>query len=205
VRFHLVPILVLAAPQVASAQLPPIPREQEIELALSAAPPAVASGAGVYVYADSGYVRARESTNGFTCLINRDSFLAGYEVLKPTCWDAAGSATIVPQILFIGKRKAAGANAQEVRAELQKLFDEGKLKYPEGSRIAYMLQGDIAQYDVVTRKIVRRVFPPHLMLYAPGVTQSELGISMDSAMQDDRAPMIYSPDRRFSYIVVRVK
>jgi hypothetical protein len=204
-RFHFVAMLVLAAPQLAAAQFPIIPREQEIELALSAAPPAVAGGAGIFVYADSGYVRARESTNGFTCLVNRDSFLAGYEVLKPTCWDAAGSATIVPQILLIGKRKAAGTSAREVRAELEKLFDEGKLKYPAGGGIAYMLQGDIAQYDIATGKIVRRAFPPHLMLYAPGVTQSQLGIPMDSAMTDERAPLIYSPDRRFSYIVVRVK
>lgn len=204
-RFPLLAVLIMATPQLLAAQLSVIPRQQEIDLALSAAPPAVASGAGVYVYTDSGYVRARESTNGFTCLINRDSFLAGYEVLKPTCWDAVGSTTIVPQILHIGKRKAAGANAQEVRAELQKMFDEGKLKYPEGSGIAYMLQGDIAQYDVLTSKIIRRAFPPHLMLYAPGVTQNELGMSMESAMQDERAPLVYSPDRRFSYIVVRVK
>ena len=204
-RVPFIAVLLITWAQLAVAQVSVIPREQEIELALSAAPAAVASRAGVYVYTDSGYVRARESANGFTCLINRDSFLAGYEVLKPTCWDALGSTTIVPQILFIGKRRAAGANAQEVRAELQKLFDDGTLKYPETGGIAYMLQGDIAEYDASSGKIIRRAFPPHLMLYAPGVTQNGLGLSMESAMQDERAPLVYSPDAHFSYIVVRVK
>lgn len=182
-----------------------IPREQEVALALSAAPSDVAKNAGVYVYTDSGYVQERAGTNGFTCLVNRDSFLDGYEVLKPTCWDALGSATIVPQILYIGKRKAAGANAATVRAELEKLFAEGQFKFPDGGGVAYMLQGDIRRYDVVSKQILERAFPPHLMLYAAGATQDKLGLTMQGAMQDMRAPLVYSPNRRFSYIVVRVQ
>ena len=198
-------ILVARTLSAQNAALSVLPRDVEIELALGAAPSDVAKNAGVYVYTDSGYVQARASANGFTCLVNRDSFLDGYEVLKPTCWDAIGTATIVPQILYIGKRKAAGVNAATVRSELQKLFDEGKFKYPETGGLAYMLQGDIRQFDVINKAIIDRAFPPHLMIYAPGVTQEELGLTTQSAMQDVRAPLIYSPNRRFSYIVVRVK
>jgi hypothetical protein len=201
-------VLVVASPQILSAQqkaFSVIPREQEIALALSAAPSDVAKNASVYVYGDAGYVRERAGTNGFTCLVNRDSFLDGYEVLKPTCWDALGSETIVPQILFIGKRKAEGANAQTVRAELQQQFADGKFKYPDSGGIAYMLQGDISRYDAMTGKIIDRAFPPHLMLYAPGATQEKLGLTMQAAMHDMRAPLVYSPNNRFSYIVVRVQ
>jgi hypothetical protein len=205
---RMVVVLVLASPQIVSAQqkaFSVIPREQEVALALSAAPSDVAKNASAYVYTDSGYVRERVGTNGFTCLVNRDSFLDGYEVLKPTCWDALGSETIVPQILFIGKRKAEGANAQTVRDELQRQFAEGKFKYPESGGLAYMLQGDISRYDAMTGKIIDRAFPPHLMLYAPGATQEKLGLPMQAAMRDMRAPLVYSPNSRFSYIVVRVQ
>lgn len=181
-----------------------LPREQEVRLAASAAPQSVGAAAGVYVYGASGYERVRESTNGFTCLVNRDSFLAGYHVLKPTCWDAEGSATIVPQILHIGKRLAANVPAGRIRAELDSLFDAGALKFPEGSGLAYMLQGDVAKYDTVNARIVERVFPPHLMIYAPGAQQDKLGMPSGAASKDMQAPLVYSPNRRFSYIVVRV-
>src|SRR5688572_25119888 len=121
-------LLLLVTPCLVEAQSPNLPRllprEQEIKLAESAAPLAVVTGAALYVYTDSGYVLTRAGTNGFTCLVNRDSFLDGYEVLKPTCWDAQGTATIVPQIVYIGKRKAAGATAAAVRAELETAFAE---------------------------------------------------------------------------------
>ena len=68
-----------------------LPRDREIELAIAAAPPDVGSKAAVYVFTSKGYEKARDGENGFTCLVNRDSELEGYHVLKPTCWDARGS------------------------------------------------------------------------------------------------------------------
>jgi hypothetical protein len=46
------------------------PREQQIELALSAAPTEVSSKATIYILGAKGYERAREGTNGFSCLID---------------------------------------------------------------------------------------------------------------------------------------
>jgi hypothetical protein len=43
--------------------------EKEVALALSACPALVASGAGVYVLEKSGYVKVRESKNGFTAIV----------------------------------------------------------------------------------------------------------------------------------------
>ena len=196
-------LLLLAAPLSASAQLT-ITREQEIALAESAAPAAVARDASLFVFGKAGYERVREGKNGFTCLVNRDSFLEGYEVLKPTCWDADGSSTIVPQILFIGKRKAEGANAETVRAEVAAKTAAGEFRYPTGHGLAYMLNGDISRYDTAKGAVVERVFPPHLMIYAPGLTRDKLGFAPGPLPKDARIPLIYSPNRNFSYMVVRV-
>ena len=73
-----------AGPQ-ASLQL--LPREQEIELAVSAAPAHLRKEATVYVFGKQGYEKALPGTNGFTCLVNRDGAQSGDFTLRPTCWD----------------------------------------------------------------------------------------------------------------------
>ena len=49
-----------------------IDREKEIEMALSAAPEHLRKDAAVYVLQRGGYVKAREGSNGFTCLVERE-------------------------------------------------------------------------------------------------------------------------------------
>jgi hypothetical protein len=44
-------------------------RQKEIALALSACPPSVATKAAVYVLDKSGYVKARDSQNGFMAIV----------------------------------------------------------------------------------------------------------------------------------------
>jgi hypothetical protein len=54
----------------AGSQPPPLmDRQKEIALALSACPPSVATKAAVYVLDKSGYVKARDSQNGFTAIV----------------------------------------------------------------------------------------------------------------------------------------
>src|SRR5712664_2550853 len=55
--------------QAAGSQPPLMDRQKEIALALSACPPSVAGKAAVYVLEKSGYVKVRESQNGFTAIV----------------------------------------------------------------------------------------------------------------------------------------
>src|SRR6266542_4085263 len=48
-----------------------IPAEQQIQLAMSAAPSEISRHATILVLAPNGYVTARTGTNGFTCLVER--------------------------------------------------------------------------------------------------------------------------------------
>jgi hypothetical protein len=99
-------------PNSTSSQLLPelLPREKEIELALSAAPEHLRKAAGVYVLERNGFVKARESTNGFTCIVNRDHPLS----LKPVCFDAEGTATILPKILRVGELLMQGVPMSQI-------------------------------------------------------------------------------------------
>jgi hypothetical protein len=181
-----------------------LPRDREIELAIGAAPPEVGSKATVYVFTSQGYEKARDGENGFTCLVNRDSELEGYHVLKPTCWDAHGSHTIVPAILEIARRRAAGQSVADVTAGIRQLIKDGTLKLFEKVGVAYMLLGDVTDYDAASGTILKRAFPPHIMIYAPNMTPNDLGMTGAAASRDVRAPLIYESVTGYRYLVVRV-
>jgi hypothetical protein len=181
-----------------------LPQEQEIELALSAGPEHLRSDATVYVFGGKGYEKIRRGKNGFTCMVNRDGNQAGDNDLKPTCWDAEGSATIVPVMLRVGQLLAEGRTADEIKHDIDAQFNEGRFSSPRKTGIAYMLRGDV-QYDPKTREISKTLFPPHYMIYAPGVTNADIGMNMDAYKKHPSLPLVYagySGGARTAYIIV---
>jgi hypothetical protein len=159
-----------AGAQASSNDVPEVPTEaRETTMALSAAPEHLRSGAGVYVLTASGYKQTRQSTNKFTCIVNRDHPKA----LKPTCFDEEGTATILPTILRVGElmmqRKSLSAIAEDVRAG----FASGRYVSPRRPGIAYMLSGDIRNVNPATGAVSS--FPPHVMFYAPNLTNEDIG------------------------------
>ena len=182
-----------------------LPQEQEVELALSAAPEHLRSDATVYVFGKKGYERIRSGKNGFTCMVNRDGNQSGDNDLKPTCWDAEGSATIVPVMLRVGELMSSGKTAKEIADDIRAGFDAGRFFSPRKSGIAYMLRGDV-QYDPKTKEISKTSFPPHYMIYAPGVTNADIGVNADALKKHPSLPFVYagySGGARTAYIIVR--
>ena len=181
-----------------------LPQEQEIELALSAAPEHLRSDATVYAFGKKGYEKIRSGKNGFTCMVNRDGNQAGDNDLKPTCWDAEGSATIVPVMLRVGELMAQGKTADEIAHDIEAGFSEGRFSSPRKTGIAYMLRGDV-QYDPKTKEISKTLFPPHYMIYAPGVTNTDIGMNTDASKKHPSLPFVYagySGGARTAYIIV---
>ena len=159
-------------------------RNKEIELALGAAPEHLRSGAGVYVLEQNGYVRVRESRNGFTCIVNRDH----PQSLKPVCFDAEGTATILPKILRVGELLMQGKPMSEIDAEVAEGFRTGKYISPRRTGVAYMLSGDICNYNPRTGKV--ESFPPHIMFYAPNLTNADLGVTPEALEKDPSLPFV---------------
>jgi predicted RNA polymerase sigma factor len=131
----------------AGSQLPKLMnREREIALALSSCPASVASKAAVYVLEKSGYVKVRESQNGFTAIVQH----ALPTSQDPQCMDAEGTRTFLPRYLRVAElRGRAGAEKRIVRAkhtlsEAGKLFDvesqsEFAARLPTVLRALYLL------------------------------------------------------------------
>lgn len=144
--------------------------EDEVALALEAAPPGVAAKAGVYVHDKTGYVKARESQNGFVCLVDHRIPNA----VEPQCMDAEGVKTFLPKYLLVASLRAKGKPEPEIRKAVKGAFASGKLTAPARPGIIYML----SPHNVVTideEKGVAAPFAPHLMFYAPNMSSADVG------------------------------
>ncbi len=165
------------------------PRDVEIALALSGGPAHLRNGATVYIYGAKGFEKAKEGTNGFTCLVNRDAFFYGAANFKPTCWDAEGRSSYVPVMLRVGELLAAGKTLEQISADIDAGFAAGRFKRPARAGVAYMTAGDIKLDSAGA--ITSIAFPGHMMFYAPGVTSADLGYTAEAAKADPTLPFVF--------------
>ncbi|MGA2851757.1 MAG: hypothetical protein ABSE46_22365 [Terracidiphilus sp.] len=149
-----------------------MPRERQIELALSAAPSEVSSKATVYILGPKGYEKVREGTNGFSCLIERSFKGTTQTSSAPACFDAEGSGSIMLAYLRREELRAEGKSEEEVKDDIAKGYQDGRFKVP-GPGFLYMMSNENYVYNNVSGK--SGFVPPHLMFYAPNKTAKDVG------------------------------
>lgn len=198
----MIAVAAVAAPAGAATIL--LPQDEETKLALDAAPEHLRADATLYLFGAQGYRKVRDGTNGFTCLVNRDGNQSGDNDLKPTCWDPEGSRTIVPVMLRVGELIARSASADEIRKDIDAGFASGKFASPAKAGIAYMLRGDV-RFDPRTGRVGDIAFPPHYMIYAPGLSGADIGAASGHPASGFALPSVYggySGGARTAYIIV---
>ncbi len=146
-----------------------LPREERIKLAESAAPPEISGKATVYVLERTGYVKIRDGTNGFSCLVDRQNPLN----LEPTCFDAEGSATTLLSRLYAEEQRSKGKSEEQIKSEIEAGYKSGKFRAPQKPGIVYMLSEQGYLLVPGTNRLVQ--LPPHLMFYAPYATDQDIG------------------------------
>jgi len=154
----------------ATAHADPADRDKEIALALEAAPPSVTANAGVWVHDRTGYVKARDSHNGFVCVVDHRIPNA----TEPQCMDAEGTKTFFPKYQLVASLRAKGKPEADIRKAVKAAFKDGTLKAPSRPGVIYMM----SPHNVVTiddEKGIAAPFPGHLMFYAPNLTSRDLG------------------------------
>jgi hypothetical protein len=185
-----------AAP--AAAVLPELlPREEEMRMALAAAPPHLQAGAAVYVLERNGFVLARPGTNGFSCIVNRDHPMNR----KPTCYDAEGTATILPKVLRVGELLMKGTPMPQIGEEIREGFRTGKYVSARRAGVAYMLSGDVRVFN--PQSGATGSFPPHIMFYAPNLTNADIGTTPEALNADPHLPFVAYQGPQ-GYIIVMV-
>ena len=164
------------------------PAAVQIALAESAGPP-VAAEAAVYVLGPKGYAKVRDGKNGFTCLVSRER----PETLEPECFDAVGTASVVPVRLFIEERRAAGIPEDRIRRSVDEGYRTGRFKAPARPGLVYMLSPHNYVFDPERKAVIH--FPGHLMFYAPYATQKDVG-------SGPGAPYIVAPGTPHALMIV---
>jgi len=161
----------------------------QIALAESAAPPEVSREAAVYVLGPSGYRKVREGANGFSCLVTREH----RDTLEPECFDAEGTATVLPARLFVEARRAEGADEATVDRELAEGYRSGRFLAPRRPGLVYMLSPHNYVFDPEKKAVIH--VPGHLMFYAPYATEKEVG-------RGAGAPYIVAPGTPHALMIV---
>jgi hypothetical protein len=147
-----------------------LPREREIALARTAAPSAVSRDATVMVLTERGFETAAKGTNGVTCVVNRSH----PQSLEPHCFDAEGSATILPMELRRTELLREGKSAEEIDREIAAGLLAGTYRLPRRPAMSYMMSPEQVLYSDEGRKVGQ--WKPHLMIYYPHLASVDLGL-----------------------------
>jgi hypothetical protein len=168
-------------------KLEPLPRDLEIQLALSALPPHLRDNATVYVLnPGKGFEVARKGTNGFQALVARtgdDTFRGTWplreyrdDILYPVSFDEAGAKAQMQVFFDAAEMQAKGSPPEELKKTIQERFRTHHYKAPERAGVSYMLSPILRTYvnpdandDVATANV------PHVMHYAPNVSNEDVG------------------------------
>lgn len=155
--------------QVQLKQVPLFSRDLEIEFALNGAPKPLRENATVLVLESTGWVTAKEGQNAFTCLVSRE----GGDVF-PICWDREGVKSLMSVALDDSTMRLKGMSGAEVDRQKAEGFKSGKYRAPARPGVAYMLSP--MRYKIDEKgSIVRSAPLPHVMFYAPNLTDEDVG------------------------------
>lgn len=171
-------------------------KEKEIEMALSAVPENLRKDAAVYTVGPKGYVKVRDSKNGFHCLVERE----GEGTLAPICYDAEGSQTLMLAAFKTAELALSGKSQEEIEKQINADYKSGKLIAPRKTGIAYMLSMQFQEHNHATGE-VKTVFPPHVMFYAPYMKNSDIGATKEDFGSLTR-PWILNEGKPGAYIIV---
>lgn len=161
-----------------------MPEALETRWALSALPPALRDKATVLVLDPAtGYQTARQGTNGLTCFVERTAWeLVDFrnDIYIPLCYDPAGAKTLLKVKMEVAVLRAQGMRADALKAEVERRYRINTYRAPERPGVAYM-----------TSPVFRTVGPPdmqvhtmampHLMFYAPFVTNEDIAAAPNIA------------------------
>jgi hypothetical protein len=159
-----------------------MPGKLESQFALSAAPPGLRDEATVYLLdPGKGYYISRQGSSGVTCVVERTAWeLADFrnDIYIPLCYDAAGTKTYLKAIMDAAALRAQGMSPAALKGEIEKRYREKTYKVPEKPGLSYMVAPVMRTVGPPDMK-VHTMPMPHLMFYAPYITNADIGAVPD--------------------------
>lgn len=164
-----------------------LPRDLEIELALSALPPELQNNATVYLRdPQKGFFMYRQGTNEWATFVARTSvrfYQADWEYeypsdqLIPVAFDKIGMAHHAIPYFDIELMRINRMPAKEAKKIIRQRFNAGIYKAPPQGGLSYMLAPLHRAYMAPAQSDqIMTVSFPHYMPYAPDMIKEKLGV-----------------------------
>lgn len=150
-----------------------LPAALETELALSAAPSKLRSGAGVWLLERGGYREYRKPVNHFSCFVVRtvpELDVQSSHALIPICFDEEGMRAVAPVHFDTAKLREQELPPAQLRERIQEGFRSGRYRAPERTGMSFMISPVL---NIPDGKGGVWNYPPHFMFYAPHLTNAE--------------------------------
>jgi hypothetical protein len=174
------------APAAAQHAYPPVdgylmPRDAEIALARSAAPPSIADHATVKVLTKTGFEIASRGDNGAVCLVMRGFSGPTYtpaalrdlvydaSIRAPICFTAPSAKTVLPYYELRTTLGLAGKTPEEIARAVLAAYDTGTLPPRVETTYAYMFSA----HQHLGAEV--KAWHPHMMVFAPKADSATLG------------------------------
>lgn len=149
----------------------------ETALALSALPSHLRANASVYALGPEGFTKTVDSDGPFTCIVERNH----PKSIIPQCVDAAGADVILPAIMHKTRLAMRGVKPADIKADFRARAEAGEFKAPPSLGVNYMMSS--YNYIYLQGRDAIANIPPHLMHYAPNVTDEDIKAAPNAPRQ----------------------
>lgn len=168
--------------QAAETTIEQMPVKLETQFALSAVPPRLRDRATVYLLdPKKGYHLSRQGTNGVTCLVERTVWEwveFRDDIYIPLCYDAVGTKAHLKVIMDTAMLRARGMSPVALKTEIENRYESKTYEAPEKPGLSYMVAPVMRALGPPDMKM-HTMSMPHLMFYAPNVTNEDIGAVPD--------------------------
>ncbi len=177
-------------------------RNEEIQMARSAAPDSISADAEVLVLGKHGYETAVQGKNGFVCLVER-SWTAGIndtnfwnpKTRGPICLNAPAVRSYLPRTIKKAELIIAGRTKAQLFDAIAAAIDKKELPAPEPGAMSYMLSKQGYLGDEAAGPWL-----PHLMFFTPQTDSKAWGADLPGS------PIItaQNPEERLTIFMIPV-
>lgn len=175
--------MMLALPALAADRIH-LSQDCEIAIARSALPQRLRADASVYALVGDEYRKVVDGAGPFTCIVERNH----PDSVIPQCMDAAGVDSVLPAIIDRSEMAAGGADFEAIEMANQARLGTGKYHGARRPGISYMMSDYAYAYVGSAGRVLK--LAPHVMYYAPGVSNADVGGSLKSMIENIGTPFV---------------
>jgi len=158
-----------------------MPRDAEIALARTAAPPNISDRATIKILTKSGYEVAREGDNGAVCMVMRGFSAPTYTpapfrdlvydptIHAPICFTPPAARTALPYYELRTRLAMAGMSPDQIARALEAAYVKGELPRRDAVTFAYMWSAHQHLGSGID------AWHPHMMVFAPYYENAMVG------------------------------